>query len=549
MDVSKYKPLYLQETGEHLSGIEAGLLSLEKTPGDSAVLDNLFRHYHSIKGMSASMGYSPIMRLAHAQEDLLDRLRSGALSMTAGMTSCLLRCLDAMKELVERVRTDEPLEADSTHLMDELKGLIEGRQALNPTPAAPTPAAPSAAVAAPEAPAAPEHRLRLSSTMKVEGSVFDGLLASVGDLFMALSSFRTIAHGTRSVEIKNGVHQIGKTINNLHESIISARMLPLEDLAAGLPRLVRDLSNETGKSVELRTEGMDISLDRSILEGLGSPLVHIIRNAVDHGIESADERTRSGKPLQASVRMKASTRKDRVVIEISDDGRGMDRARLRAKAIAGGLPPEKVEAMSDREVLKLVCLPGLSTAEKVTSTSGRGVGMDVVKDAIEGFGGSLEIESEEKRGTKITLELPRTSSITKALLVEAGSELFLVPISRIEKVMEVSSSELETGMYPYAGETIPAVSLASSFGIETEPRPTMTLLVLDAAATLGGAEGRTLAGLVVDDFGDEIDAYVKPLVPPMSKLSGASGITVLGNGRPVFLLDIPQIILRATAGA
>jgi len=543
MDVSKYKPLYLQETGEHISGIEAGLLSLEKTPGDSSVLDNLFRHYHSVKGMSASMGYTPIMRLAHAQEDLLDRLRSGALTVTAGMASCLLRCLDAMKELVERVRADEPLEADSVSLMEEIKGFIEGRPDLNPAPA------PSAAAGAPEAPAAPEHKLRLSSTMKVEGSVFDGLLASVGDLFMALSSFRTIAHGTRSVELKNGVHQIGKTINSLHESIISARMLPLEDLAAGLPRLVRDLSGITGKSVELLAEGMEISLDRSILEGLGSPLVHIIRNAVDHGIESPEERTRSGKPLPASIRMKASTRKDRVVIEISDDGRGMDRARLRAKAIASGLSPSRVAAMSDREVLRLVCLPGLSTAEKVTSTSGRGVGMDAVKDAIEGFGGSLEIESRERLGTKITLELPRTSSITKALVVEAGGELFLVPISRIEKVIEVSSGELETGMYPYAGETIPAVSLASSFGIRTEPRPTMTLLVLDAAATLGGPEGRTHAGLVVDDFGDEIDAYVKPLVPPMSRLSGASGITVLGDGRPVFLLDIPQIILKATAGA
>ena len=488
--------------------------------------------------MSASMGYSPIMQLAHAQEDLLDKLRSGKLGVTAAMTSLLLKCLDAVKALVERVRADEPLDTDSSSLIEALKSCASGK-----VPVAPEPSP------APSAPVEVGHKLRLSSVMKVEGSVFDGLLASVGDLFMALSSFKVLTHGTRSVEFKNGVHQIGKTINSLHESIISARMLPLEDLTAGLPRLVRDLANETGKNVALHTEGMDISLDRSILEGLGGPLVHIIRNAVDHGIEPTAERVQSGKPLPASIRIKASTRKDRVVIEISDDGRGMNRQKLKARAISSGIPAAKVETMPDREVLKLVCLPGLSTAETITSTSGRGVGMDVVKDAVEGFGGSLEIESTEYRGTKIILELPRTSSITKALLVETGGELFLVPISRIEKVIEVASGELDSGLYAFAGMDIPVVSLAASLGIETAPRQSRTLIVLDASSTLRGSEARTIAGLVVDDFSDEIDAYVKPLLPPMSRLRGASGITVLGDGRPVFLLDIPQIILKALGRA
>lgn len=536
MDVSKYKSLYLQETGEHLSGIEAGLLLLEQNPGDSSVLDNLFRHYHSIKGMSASMGYEPMMKLAHAEEDLLDKLRSGKLAHSEAIASVLLKCLDVKKTLAERVKADEPLDIDVSALIDSLSAAASGQAAM-PAPAPAT------------APTAGEQGLRLSSVMKVEGSLFDDLLATVGDLFMTLSSFKTLTHGSRSIEFKNGVHQLGKTVNSLHDTIIFARMLPLEDLAAGLPRLVRDLAKETGKEVSLVTEGMDISLDRTILEGLGSPLVHIIRNAVDHGIENTDERKKAGKPLPAVINIKAITSKDRVVIEVSDDGRGIDRERLKAKVLTRGISAGKIENMSDRELLKLICLPGLSTAEAVTSISGRGVGMDVVKDAVESFGGSLEIESKQYLGTKIIMEMPRTSSITKALLVETSGEQFLLPISRIEKVIELEARELEDGFYEYAGTELPAVSLAAALGIKEEPRLRRTLIILDIKGTLESAGGKTLAGLVVDDFSDEIDAYVKPLLPPISKLREASGITVLGDGRPVFLLDVPQIISKALTGA
>lgn len=536
MDVSKYKTLYLQETGEHISGIETGLLALEKNAGDSSVLDNLFRHYHSIKGMSASMGYEPIALLSHAEEDLLDKMRSGKIAISEEVTSALLKCLDATKALFERVKADEPLDIDISPLVASLKSAAEGRPERPVQP--PTAAQPEG-----------EHSLRLSSVMKVEGRLFDDLLATVGDLFMTLSSFKSLTHGSRSVEFKNGVHQLGKSVNSLHDTIIFARMLPLEDLAAGLPRVVRDLAKETGKEVALTTEGMDISLDRTILEGLGSPLVHIIRNAVDHGIEGPDERKVAGKPLPASVHIRANVKKDRVVIEVSDDGRGIDREKLKAKALSKGVSAARVESMTDGEVLKLICLPGLSTAETVTSISGRGVGMDVVKDAVESFGGSLEIESKRYLGTKIILEMPRTSSITKALLVEAGGEQFLVPISRIEKVVELDSGALEYGFYEYAGRDIPIVSLAGCLGIRQEAKPRRTLIVLDARGTLGGAGTKSLAGLVVDDFSDEIDAYVKPLLPPISKLRGASGITVLGDGRPVFLLDVPQIISKALKGS
>lgn len=532
MDISKYKGLFLQETNEHLSGVESGLLSLEKA-ADPSVVDNLFRHYHSIKGMSASMGYSPLTRLAHAQEDLLDKVRSKKTELTNSASSALFKCLDEMRSMVKKIEDGSPLEGPAEHLLLTLTQAAEGRadEALRTAPPGPVPDEAA-------------QGLRLSNIMKVEGKVFDELLATVGDLFMALSSFKALTHLSRTIEFKDGVHMLGRSVSALHNRILSARMLPIEDLTAGLPRLVRDLTKDTGKEVVLNIEGAEISLDRSILEGLGSPLVHIIRNSVDHGIETAMERHDSGKLSVATIRIKAYTKRDRAIIEISDDGRGIDRERLRQKALARGISAERVNSMTDKEVLNLICLPGLSTASAITSTSGRGVGMDVVKDAVEGFGGSLDIESTPGKGTSIIMELPRTTSITKALLVNIGAEQFLIPISKIERVIEVPASVLVGGVYRLDDIEIPVVPLGLAMGLSGNERAFYTLILVDGGKMPGASE-RMLAALRVDDFGDEIDAYIKPLLPPISRLWGASGITIMGDGRPVFLLDIQQIISRS----
>ncbi|MBE7415571.1 MAG: Hpt domain-containing protein [Deltaproteobacteria bacterium] len=535
MDTSRYKGIYLQEAKAHLSDIESGLLSLERDPSGKETLDSLFRHYHSIKGMSASMGYTPIMRLAHAEEDLLDKLREGKLGLTEAMTSALLKCLDVKRELVGKVENNEPLDISIDPFIDELTAASKA----GPSQAHPGPAAANL----PGIPPAHAGGLRLSNVMRVEGRVFDELLATVGDLFMVLSSFKALTLESRSIELKDGVHMLGKTVGSLHGSILSARMLPIEDLAAGIPRIIRDLTAGSGKEVSLYTEGMDISLDRAILEGLSSPLVHIIRNAIDHGIEPASERIANGKLSIGSIRVRAHARKDRAVIEVSDDGRGIRKEALRKKAAERGVPLEKTAAMPDKELLKLVCLPGLSTAGKVSETSGRGVGMDVVKDAIEGLGGTLDIESEEGRGTKVILELPRTTLITKALIVGIGPERFLIPISRIEKVIEADTGAED--VFSYEGASVPIVSLAPLFGLPERDGRSHTLVLVDGSPVLGQNGESPLAALRVDGFGAEIDAYVKPLLPPISKLWGASGMTMMVDGSPVFLLDVQQLISRS----
>ena len=529
MDTSKYKALYLQEAGEHLKGVEKGLLALEKDPGDKASIDNLFRHYHSIKGMSASMGYEPVAKLAHAEEDLLDGIRKEKLPFTPEVAGVLFKCLDALKGLVGKVEEGAELDTDITPYIESVKAAAEGKGGAAPKTAAP------AVESAPEG-------LKLSHVMKVEGSVFDDLLATVGDLFMVLSSFRTLSHETRSVALKDGIYSLGRTVNTLHGSILAARMLPIADLTEGLPRVVRDVCRASGKEVGIRVEGSELRLDRAILESLGSPLVHIIRNAVDHGIEPTDERTASGKPGPGSITVRAYSKKDRAVIEVSDDGRGINTAKLKDKALSKGFDAEKLRSMSEKEALMLICVPGLSSSDTVTEVSGRGVGMDVVKEAIEAIGGALEIESTPGKGTKIILELPMTTSITKTILVSVGAEQFLLPISSIVKVAEVRSTELSEGTYRLDGADVPLVDLAAAMGMKHAEKPFSTVIFVEDR---GNADRKDLAGIIVDDFGDEIDAYVKPLLPPISRLAGVSGITIMGDGRPVFLLDLRHIVSKA----
>ena len=245
MDTSKYKALYLQETGEHLSGIEQGLLALEKNPGDTKTIDNLFRHYHSIKGMSASMGYEPIQKLSHRQEDLLDKVRQKKLALTDDMLSTLLVCLDGLKHMVRMVEEDKPPEMNIQPLLGRIQDAIDGKSAQEAERGAPEALEAAAATGPPPTPATTiidGSELKLSHVMKVDSSVFDGLLANLGDLFMALSTFKRLSGDSRSIELKDGVHMLGKSINTLHSSILGARMLPVEDLIAALPRVVRDIA-------------------------------------------------------------------------------------------------------------------------------------------------------------------------------------------------------------------------------------------------------------------------------------------------------------------
>lgn len=547
MDTSKYKSLFLQETYEHLSGIEKELLTLEKAPGDASTVDKLFRHYHSIKGMCASMGYTPMQKLTHAQEDILDGMRQTKYAVAQpGMVSALLECLDVLKDMTQRIEEDRALETDVESLIKKLKqsaGVGGGGGGLEkPGPAKPLEPVTPTAEGGPGGPGG--AALKLSSMMKVDGSVFDELLTLTGELLTVLSGLRAFAASSRSIEFSEEVHTLGKTIEALHTNILTSRMLPFGDLTLGLPRVVRDISRKGNKVVELKIEGGEISLDRSILEKMGDPLVHIIRNAVDHGIEIPAERKKAGKPAVGTIAVKAYGRKENAVIEVADDGGGIDCEKLRRKAAASGMPEESVRAMTDGEALMLVCRPGLSLASSVTEVSGRGVGMDVVKDVVEGLGGTLAIESTPGAGTKFIMELPRTAAIMKVLLVSVAGERFFFPVSRVERVIEVKKEAAQEKSIQYGDKLIPLLSLGNALGLECASGECETPVVLVARAPNGHGDGggeEGLAGFVVDNFVDELNAYIKPLAPPFAKLWGVAGLSILGDGRPVFLIDIGQV--------
>ncbi|MEK6759346.1 MAG: ATP-binding protein [Deltaproteobacteria bacterium] len=539
MDISKYKTLYLQETSGHLSGVEKGLLSIEKGY-DAAAVDELFRHYHSIKGMSASMGYEPLKKLAHSQENLLDGIRSKRIDLTPEIVSTLLQCLDAMRALLERVENDLPLDADISGLLEMLISAGKG-EPINPRTQRQSETAPVQAKT-PEK----SHELKLSNVMTVEGRVFDDLLSIVGDLLGSLSTFKSLTHASRSIAFKDGVHTLGRSVDALYSNILAARMLPIKDLTEGLPRIIRDMCIASGKEIELKIEGSEISLDRSVLQSLAGPMVHIIRNSVDHGIETPDDRINNAKGPTGQIRITAYSKKDRAVIEVTDDGRGIDIERLKIEALARGASRDKIISMTGKEALMLICMPGLSTATVVTETSGRGVGMDAVKDVIEGLGGTLEISSTPGAGTKITMELPRSTAIIKALAVNVGTEVFLIPISRVEHVLEVSARLAGSGSMEYEDGQIEIRSLAAALGMDETASPARQASTVIVVRSARDERDSRLIGFAVDDFGEEIDAYIRPLLPPMSRLRGVMGITIIGEARPAFLLDMAQLTSKPT---
>lgn len=527
MDTSQYKALFLQETEEHLKGVTEELLHLENAPNDSAAIDNLFRHFHSIKGMSASMGYENMASFSHQLEDLLDALRKKRIAGTQGIMDTLLNGSDILQAFTRLIAEDKPLDIDTSLISSRIKAILTSEE----KPPAPSLPSPPAQAAMP--------KLGLPTTMKVDSKVFDNFMGSVGELFTVRSRLKEVVTNSFPVEFQEATHQLGRIIEDLYYSVITARMIPFEDLTQNLPRMVRDMCKQGGKDVELVIQGSDVKLDRAVLEHMTDPLVHIIRNAVDHGIETPEERMRFGKPAKGNITVAVARQRDNIIIEINDNGRGIDINKVKEKAMLSGIPEGRLRSMSEKEILLLVCTPGLSLAKEVTASSGRGVGMDVVKANVEAIGGRVEISSAVKQGTKIILELPVTISIVKVLLVSIGEELFALPISKVLKVLDVDISDIKSDKtlpyFIYNDIEAPVMELRSILAMPPFIKKSfISIVIIDAKDKI--------SGIIVDDFEGEIDAYIKPLSQPMARMKGVIGVTVLGDGRPVFLIDPAALI-------
>jgi two-component system chemotaxis sensor kinase CheA len=667
MDMSKYVKMFVSESQDHLQKMDGLLLALEQNGGDRGAIDTLFREAHSLKGMSASMGYEELAKVSHRMEDYLDRFRGGKGILERHGVDRLFEGVDLLRKAVEEIAggqaptlTADPYVAKMATLLvtgsgrvglapagqseeaaakqqAQAKGLrlfavqvqispdaplpsarayitlrrardlgevvrsapsvdqvqagefsgslsillgtsrsaaeiqaflaglpdvasvivrpVEGEPeadlpgppggrpvetprgdgSVSGPPAAPVPPAPVTVPSAPAvAPAGPPSRT--ATMIRVDTRLLDDLMDQVGELVTAKGSLLEESQGIPSRALHESVGRVESLVKGIQQQAMKLRMMPLELIADRFPRAVRDLARRRGRELNFEILGKEIELDRAILEELPDPLLHIFRNSIDHGIEPPEERVRKRKSPTGTIRLEASKERESVIIRVSDDGRGMDPALLRRMALERGvITREQHDSLPDNEILYLITVPGFSTATEVTDVSGRGVGMDVVRNAIESLRGSLLIESTLGLGSSFTLKLPLTLAVVAVLLLEVGGEDYALPVSYVEQILEVPVGEIQRSqgqeLVARDGALIPLVRVGRMLGCPEGNGGADQLLVLCEM------RGR-LVGLAVDRLVGYREVVVKSLGKALKGLRGFAGVTILGDGSTVLILDI-----------
>lgn len=535
MDMSQYRDLFVSEARGHLSAFNELIVKLEDAGGDTDSINELFRHAHSLKGMAATMGYDPIAGLAHSMEDQLGRVRSGEILLVPALADILLESADNLSEMVSQVETGAPLK--------ETAGLLERLSLFSPdahtdeTPGKPDEPGP---VKHPPT----SHNFRHSDSFKsirIRTETLDRLVNITGELITNRYHLADCASKSGSPEFNIPIHQLTGLLRDLRDEVFKARMLPFAFIAERFPRLVRDLARKQGKEVTFHIEGRDIELDRGILEEITEPLVHILRNAVDHGMEKPDERVAAGKPYNGDIRLTVTRDKDHVDIVIEDDGCGMDPDRLKSKAVEKGfIGAEQSAAMTVQDALMLICAPGFSTVEAVSDVSGRGVGMDAVRTAIHSLSGVLAIQSETGMGSRFMMRLPITVSIINALLVKCASVDIAFPINSVQRTLELHPFEIieKSGQQTISidGASVPVRCLNHLLGQPVRPDSDVNLIPVILCEAGGG-----LLAFLVDRLCGQQEIFVRPLGRPLSQLRGINGATITGDGRVVFVVDVAAL--------
>jgi len=551
MDMSQYKDLFISEVREHLAGMNKSIMDLESAAGDRDAIDTLFRMAHSIKGMAASMGYEGIAELAHKMEDLMDRVRKGTFAFAAGIADLLLEGTDLLTQMVDDVAAGGTGGGEYRELVHRL---------VDYTPVAATvPFEETAEETSPEEPASsprkgPEEtvsdELRRElrrrepdalQTVRVRTRVLDTLINITGELITSKNRLASISRKFAAANLDSAVGDLSRHIRELHDEVLKVRLMPFGAITERMPRMIRDLARKTGREAVLRIEGAEIELDRGILEELSDPLVHILRNAVDHGLEPPEDRIAAGKKPAGTITVEARKEKDRLLVTVTDDGRGMDPVRISTSAVEKGLiSREEAARLSPRQALLLTCLPGFSTAREVTDTSGRGVGMDVVKTTLQSLGGNLAIESVPEGGSRFTLSLPLTISIIQILLVSCASLVVAFPVSKILRTIDIRRDDLikrsGKNLFRLGDQEVPLVSLHRLLGLQFPPIRSSSI-----PAVMAEVRGRGI-GLVVDRFIGQQDVFVKPLGRPLNRMKGISGSAILGDGQVICILDPAELV-------
>ncbi len=652
MDMSAYRDMFVSEAREHLQSFNQSLLALEKSPSDLDVIQEIFRSAHTLKGMSASMGFKDMEKLCHRMENLLDRVRNGNLAFDSTLATLLFQALDALEEMIDRIQggVDEPMDVSALVAEIERINVSVGT--------APVPAAAPVAASVEAPPAAPEGATAESPAISVSGGPaganefevkatidktcefrsirafliiqslseigkvistvpdmkdiesekidyditvvlstdkdardverkamsvaeiatvqitpivtkeavakketaaaskqgkenkaihsvrididrLDTIMNLVGELVISRGRLFEISHKRGLLEMNDTMTMLDRSITDLQNEVMRIRMLPVDNVFNRFPRIVRDIAKKEGKEIELIIEGQDTELDRTVLDEISDPLNHLIRNAVDHGIESPDVRVAAGKPACGTVRLIARRERSNVIIEIIDDGKGIDVARVKRKALERGIITEaQAESMSQDEAVLLIFKSGLSTADKVTEVSGRGVGMDIVRTKVENLGGLVRIETQPGKGTKTILKLPPTIAIVQALLVNVGGEKYAISITNVVETEYITNEDIRTiggrEAIVIRESILPLYRLHNIFTV-----PDNGTITKYTAVIVEKAEQKV--ALLVDSIESQQEIFVKPLTGLLQNARGLEGVTIMGNGRVVPILDIASL--------
>jgi two-component system chemotaxis sensor kinase CheA len=525
---------FLVESIESLDRLDRDLLALERDPGSRDALASIFRTVHTIKGTCGFLGFGRLERVAHAAESLLAGLRDGSRSMTPEIAEVLLRTGDALRAMLDGIgATGAECEDAHDDLVRDLSrlrgGSIEGfGVAVVPAAAAATRSERRGSVA--------------DTTIRVDVGLLDRLMTLVGELVLARNHLVQLADGGPDPALASASQGVDRITAELQEGVMKTRLQPIRTAWAAFPRVVRDLAVALGKQARLETDGEDTELDRSIIEAIKDPLAHLVRNAIDHGIESPGERTAAGKPEEGVVRVRAYHEGGQVTIEVSDDGRGVDAIAIRTKAVEHGvIAVDQASRLSERQVIDLLFIPGFSTADHVTTLSGRGVGLDVVRTNIERVGGSIDVTGEPGRGTTFKIRIPLTLAIVPALIVTCAGQRFAIPQANVLELVAVGNEDLvavhDATVYRLRDRLVPVVSLADEFG-SVEGTPTTGYLVVVRA------DDRRF-GMLVDGLRDSVEIVVKPLGRHLGGLDVFAGATILGDGCVAAIVDVVGLAHRA----
>ena len=555
---------FILEAQEILDRLGEQLVTLEQAPQDADQLNAVFRGFHTLKGGAGFLGIQAMVELCHAAEETLGMARSGKATLQAHHFDAAQQSLDYLQSMLDSVSAGEEPGYAPPALIAQFDVNGSAPAPLAPTPSAPAPAGdlitddefealldelhggaaptavavPVAAVpAAPAAPKAPAQKpvAEAEHTVRVDTKRLDAIVNLIGELVLSRNRLKTLRARLHDEELDRAVSTLDIATARLQSAVMRTRMQPVGKVFSRFPKVARDVARNLKKEVELELIGAETELDRNLVEALADPLVHLVRNAIDHGVEMPDLREAQGKPRSGHVRLSAQQEGDYVSIEVQDDGAGIDPERLRAKAREKGLiDPEAAARLSSEECLHLVFLPGFSTKQEVTDISGRGVGMDVVQSRIRELSGQIQIQSELGRGSRFMIRVPLTLAILPTLLVQAGEDVYALPLARVMEVLHAPNSQLGwfdgRAVLDRRSHTLPLVDLRHWLAVEPVASPLLTIVVLQA--------GEARFGLVVDQVRGREEVVIKPLPKTLRGLRGYAGATLIGDGRMALILDV-----------